>query len=124
MGVEQAEKDLARVVELLGNLEEAAAAKKQRHDLFQRKNKLIPKFNGMKKVLEEFLASGGKVIPPNIQPLTVSRSKKQTKKTTVSIPAGIPRVPAINPAKIVTSRPSCPLEQLPINCSDVGPSPS
>merc|ERR1712137_1385425 len=52
-----AKKDLARVSELLEKLElEASIAKKQRHDLFQRKNKLIPKFVAMKKALEEFIA--------------------------------------------------------------------
>jgi len=35
---------------------EASIAKKQRHDLFQRKNKLIPKFVAMKKSLQEFIA--------------------------------------------------------------------
>jgi hypothetical protein len=119
--VAQAEKDLARVIDLLGNLEEeAAAAKKQRHDLFQRKNKLVPKFNGMKKVLEEFLASGGKVIPPNVQPLTVSRSKKQTKKTPTASAS------PVNPTKKHLPVPANPIDPLPFNCpNDIsGPSPS
>merc|ERR1712137_707541 len=56
--VEQAEADFTRVTELLEKLElEASIAKKQRHDLFQRKNKLIPKFVAMKKALEEFIAN-------------------------------------------------------------------
>merc|ERR1712137_1360280 len=55
--VEQAEADFTRVTELLEKLElEASIAKKQRHDLFQRKNKLIPKFVAMKKSLQEFIA--------------------------------------------------------------------
>merc|ERR1712137_903566 len=51
-----AQKDVKRVTEILAQLEsEAASAKRKRHDLFQRKNKLIPKFAKMLSQLETFL---------------------------------------------------------------------
>jgi len=34
---------------------EAKSVKRQKHDLFQRKNKLIPKFAKMKSILEKFI---------------------------------------------------------------------
>jgi hypothetical protein len=47
-----------RVIELLVQLEkEAAAAKKKDGDLYQRKNKLIPKFQEMKKLLHSAIES-------------------------------------------------------------------
>jgi len=50
------EEYLARVETILTALEtEAAQAKKERHDLYQRKNKLIPKFQNMKETLQKFL---------------------------------------------------------------------
>merc|ERR1719282_1199831 len=55
--MEIARKSLDRVQELLSRLEmEAASAKKKRHDLFHRKNKLIPKFAKMASQLTEFLS--------------------------------------------------------------------
>jgi len=48
--------DFNRVSEILSTLEkEAAIAKTQKHDLFQRKNKLIPKFVTMKKILQKYI---------------------------------------------------------------------
>merc|ERR1712137_522709 len=56
-GLDIAKKDHKRVSEILAQLEsEAASAKRKRHDLFQRKNKLIPKFAKMLSQLEEFIA--------------------------------------------------------------------
>lgn len=47
---------LTRVEAILTALEtEAAQAKKERHDLYQRKNKLIPKFQNMKETLQKYL---------------------------------------------------------------------
>jgi len=47
---------LERITTLLGQLEtDAAAAKKKDGDLYQRKNKLIPKFSEMKKVALSFM---------------------------------------------------------------------
>jgi len=55
--MEVARQSLDRVQELLARLEmEAASAKKNRHDLFHRKNKLIPKFAKMASQLNEFLS--------------------------------------------------------------------
>jgi hypothetical protein len=49
---ERVHSHMERVTELLHQLErEAAAAKKQDGDLYQRKNKLIPKFQEMRKLL-------------------------------------------------------------------------
>jgi len=53
---------LDRVAELLTQLEkEAVAAKKKDGDLYQRKNKLIPKFQEMKKVIMRALETRGRV---------------------------------------------------------------
>jgi len=55
--MEVARNSLDRVQELLSRLEmEAASAKKKRHDLFHRKNKLIPKFAKMASQLNEYLS--------------------------------------------------------------------
>jgi hypothetical protein len=54
--VDKARKNYERICELLAQLErEAAAAKKKDGDLYQRKNKLIPKFQEMKKLLARSL---------------------------------------------------------------------
>jgi len=54
--VEKARKHFDRIADLLMQLErEAAAAKKKDGDLYQRKNKLIPKFQEMKKVITKTL---------------------------------------------------------------------
>lgn len=56
-----------RITDLLNQLErDAAAAKKKDGDLYQRKNKLIPKFQEMKKLISnavETLESRGKILP-------------------------------------------------------------
>jgi len=50
--LEKARKQKERVTDLLAQLErEAAAAKKKDGDLYQRKNKLIPKFQEMKRII-------------------------------------------------------------------------
>jgi hypothetical protein len=54
--IEKIRKHYDRICELLAQLErDAAAAKKKDGDLFQRKNKLIPKFQEMKKLLSKGL---------------------------------------------------------------------
>jgi len=54
--VEKTRKAYGRICELLQQLErDAAAAKKKDGDLYQRKNKLIPKFQEMKKLLTKAL---------------------------------------------------------------------
>jgi len=52
--IEKAKHQQDRITDLLGQLErEATAAKKKDGDLYQRKNKLIPKFQEMKKAINK-----------------------------------------------------------------------
>lgn len=72
--IEKARKQYLRVSELLIQLErDAAAAKKKDGDLYQRKNKLIPKFQEMKKVIGKGLEeiqrtiSGSGIVFPHVE---------------------------------------------------------
>jgi len=62
---QRALRDLQRTNELLAQLErDAASAKKKDGDLYQRKNKLIPKFQEMKKILSRAVAQ---LRPSNVE---------------------------------------------------------
>lgn len=64
--VEKARKQKERISELLIQLErEAAAAKKKDGDLYQRKNKLIPKFQEMKRIIAKAVETLEGIKPEN-----------------------------------------------------------
>lgn len=87
--IQKAQHHQERINELLSQLEkEAAAAKKKDGDLYQRKNKLIPKFQEMKKLVTKAiyqLQSAGDRLPKDVSPLS-SDDLDQVNDLTLSAP--------------------------------------
>jgi len=101
----RAHHDLSRITELLSQLEkEAAAAKKKDGDLYQRKNKLIPKFHEMKKTAIRAVEELSRLVNDE----TMEENLLMNQKPEIAIP--IPKEPIVTPLVLSATLPPMDLD--------------